>query len=442
MCTASMPAPAPRRAMSISSTTLAKALRTNRIRLRNYLSELESRFNEREPDALAFVPEQERFVRLEREAIELERRNPDPAARPPLFGMPVGVKDIIHVAGIITGAGADVPQAELQGEEAVCVSSLKSAGALILGKTVTTCYSDLSFAPGPTRNPHNPEYTPGGSSSGSAAGVAAGLCGLALGTQTGGSLTRPAAYCGVVGFKPSYNRISCAGVVPLAPSLDHVGLIAADVKDVLFSARVLCRTWQAPPPGRRPSLGIPIGPYLDCTSREGEIHFRKICDRLQAAEFHLIKVEAFSDFESICERHGQLVAAEAASSHRDRLSHNGTPLPELIRLGEKVSSELLAVARAGRDSLRRELAALMDAHNIDMWIAPATTGPAPPGLENTGNPVMNLPWTYSGLPTLTLPSGVNQAGLPLGLQLAAGWYADESLLAWGSEIESLLRSPR
>ena len=431
--------PALRRLMRASVTVLAEELRADSIQLRNYLSEMEKRFNEREPNVLAFVPERNRFARLEQEAAGLERRYPDPSARPPLYGLLVGVKDIIHVEGIATGAGMDVASAELQCEDATCVSRLKSAGALILGKTVTTCYADLSFSPGLTRNPHNPEHTPGGSSSGSAAGVAAGLCELALGTQTGGSLTRPAAYCGVVGFKPSYNRVSIAGVMPLAPSLDHVGLIAADVETVRLAARVVCRTWEAAFPNGLPALGIPTGAYLNFTSEEGRGYFRETCDRLQAAGHYLIELEAFTDFESICERHGQLVAGETVLSHRDRLKRAGWAFPEPVRVGATYSSEFLAVNRAGRDSLRRELTNLMDAHDVDMWITPAAMGPAPRGLGDTGNPLMNLPWTYCGLPTLTLPSGVNHDGLPLGLQLAAGWHADEKLLAWSSEIERLLR---
>ncbi len=141
--------------------------------------------------------------------------------RPPLFGIPIGIKDIFHVNGFSTHAGSRLPPKQLMGEEAKCVSDLKKAGALILGKTVTTEFA--YFEPGPTMNPHNPNHTPGGSSSGSAAAVAAGLCPLALGSQTIGSIIRPASFCGVVGYKPSYDRISRDGVIPVSPSLDHIG---------------------------------------------------------------------------------------------------------------------------------------------------------------------------------------------------------------------------
>ncbi len=165
--------------------------------LLTYLGDLEEHFQEREPDVLAFVPEDSRFKRLRREVRTLLAEYPDPAKRPELFGVPVGIKDIFHVDGFVTRAGSEVPAELLQGAEAESVRRLKAAGALIMGKTVTTEFA--YFAPGPTRNPYNPAHTPGGSSSGSAAAVGAGLCPLALGTQTVGSITRPAAFSGAVG---------------------------------------------------------------------------------------------------------------------------------------------------------------------------------------------------------------------------------------------------
>src|SRR6185436_18009180 len=152
------------------------------------------------------------------------------------------------------------PSDLLQGEEAKSVTRLKEAGALIFGKTVTTEFA--YFSPGPTRNPHNPEHTPGGSSSGSAAAVAAGFCHLALGTQTIGSIIRPASFCGVVGLKPTYDRISRDGVIPLSPSLDHIGLFTPDVDSAIDAARSLYRDWDEPNEVlRKPILGIPDGPY-------------------------------------------------------------------------------------------------------------------------------------------------------------------------------------
>ncbi len=195
---------------SLPSNTL-NAMRNNEIDLIEYINKLESSFHKIEDLVLAFVPEEGRFVRLHREARELVEKYPHPEDRPDLFGLLVGVKDIFHVDGFPTRGGSNVPAKILQGNEARCVTQLKEAGALVMGKTVTTEFA--YFAPGATRNPHNLKHTPGGSSSGSAAAVAANLVPMAFGTQTIGSITRPASYCGVIGFKPSYERISRAGVI-------------------------------------------------------------------------------------------------------------------------------------------------------------------------------------------------------------------------------------
>src|SRR5436305_13057726 len=206
------------------------------------LDAAEARYAEREPEVRAFLPEEGRFGRLRREARELHERWPDPEKRPPLFGMLVGVKDIIHVDGFETRAGSRLPPKVLRGREAPCVTALKKAGALILGKTVTTEFA--YFAPGPTRNPRNLEHTPGGSSSGSAAAVAAGLCAVALGTQTIGSILRPAAFCGVVGFKPSRTQVARSGMIALAPSLDEVGFFTRRVEPARLVASALCERWR------------------------------------------------------------------------------------------------------------------------------------------------------------------------------------------------------
>jgi Asp-tRNA(Asn)/Glu-tRNA(Gln) amidotransferase A subunit family amidase len=408
----------------------------------SWLDDLEARFAEREPSVQAFLPETARFERLRREAAELAAAGPDPMRRASLFQVPVGVKDIFHIDGFPTRAGSRLPPEELGGPEAVAVERLRAAGALILGKTVSTEFA--FFAPGPTRNPHNLEHTPGGSSSGSAAAVAAGLCPLALGTQTIGSLLRPAAYCGVVGVKPSYGRVPMEGVIPLAPSYDHVGFFTPDVAGARAAAFCLLDGWfPSIVPSHRPVLGIPEGPYLANTSEEGLAHFRQTCERL-SAHYELRPVPALLDFEEIRERHFRLTAAEAAEVHREwfrRYRDLYAPQTvDLIERGQAVSAGEIEEDRAARETLRAELAALMDEHGIDLWISPPAQGPAPHGLGNTGHPVMNIPWTQAGMPAVSLPAGKNAAGLPLGLQVAGRFAADERLLAWAAEMEPILRS--
>ena len=424
---------------------LAEKLRLGERPLLDYIDELEAHFNEREPEVLAFVEEDGRFERLRREAQDLLAKYPDSQERPPLFGVPIGVKDIFHADGFVTRAGSNVPAEAIQGDEAESVTRLKQAGALVLGKTVTTEFA--YFAPGPTRNPYNPGHTPGGSSSGSAAAVGAGLCPLAFGTQTIGSINRPAAFCGAVGYKPSYDRISKKGVIPLAGSLDHVGLFAESVAGVALSAGILCGDWEI---GRleigdspRPILGVPDGSYLERVSEEGRTHFEGTVARLVGAGFVVKRVAAMGDFDEIYERHQLLVAAEAARVHADwfrafgEMYHGKTA--DLIRRGQGVSEEALAEARNGRLQLRQELMGLMREHGLDLWLSPPALGAAPKGLDSTGDPVMNLPWTHAGLPTLTIPVGLNEAGLPLGLQVTGTWYGDEIMMREGMMIEEILR---
>ncbi len=268
----------------------------------DHLERCKARFERREPEVRAFLPEVGRFERLQREAQELAARFPEPQGRPPLYGVLVGVKDIFHVEGFATRAGSQLPPEALAGPEAECVRALKAAGALILGKTVTTEFA--YFAPGPTRNPHNPEHTPGGSSSGSAAAVGAGLCDLALGTQTIGSIVRPAAFCGVVGFKPSYARVSRKGVIPLAPALDHVGWFAPAVPEAVQAAHVLFIDWrELDPPQDKPVLGVPEGSYLEQASADGLAHFRRVCQQLSGRGYQLLQVPAMPDFQEIRARH-------------------------------------------------------------------------------------------------------------------------------------------
>jgi Asp-tRNA(Asn)/Glu-tRNA(Gln) amidotransferase A subunit family amidase len=375
------------------------------------------------------------------EAAALVLRYPDLIKRPLLFGAPVGVKDIFHVEGFTTQAGSRLPPDLLQGPEAKSVTRLKEAGALIFGKTVTTEFA--YFFPGPTRNPHNPQHTPGGSSSGSAAAVAAGFCHLALGTQTIGSIIRPAAFCGVVGLKPNYGRISQEGVIPLSPSLDHVGFFVPDVESAINVARALYIDWDEPTqPLKKPRIGIPDGPYLQGASQEGLTHFESVCKLIENAGYELQHIEVMSDFAEIRSRHDVIMSAEAAQFHADwfREYENlySEKFTELIRRGQQISNDQLQNALAARDNFRSEIRRAFLDHNIDLWICPSTVGAAPRGLESTGDPVMNLPWTQAGLPAINLPAGKNENGLPLGLQVVGNWYKDESLLFWAKDLERAL----
>ncbi|OGO18527.1 MAG: hypothetical protein A2Z14_03200 [Chloroflexi bacterium RBG_16_48_8] len=200
--------------------------------------------------------------------------------------------------------------------------------------------------------------------------------------------------------------------------------------------------WQPVLPKVQPILGVPEGPYLERTSPEGQENFRQNVARLVERGFKIIRRKVMPDFEAIAERHQCIMAAEAAQVHArwfaDYASLYHEKTADLIRQGQSISIETLQEALPGREKLREELMTAMEKAGIDLWIAPAARGTAPFGLQSTGDPVMNLPWTHSGLPTITLPSGFNEIGLPFGLQVVGRWYGDELLLAWASEMEGAL----
>ena len=426
----------------MNQVLLARAFRSGEISIKNYLSQVERDFLAYEPNVLAFLPELNRFDRLQKEAEDLLAQYPDPDTRPFLFGILVGVKDIFHADGFTTQAGCRLPADELQGRQAESVTKLKKAGALIMGKTVTTEFA--YFTPGATRNPHNPAHTPGGSSSGSAAAVGAGMCQLAVGTQTIGSIIRPASFCGAFGMKPTYDRISRSGVIPLSTSLDHIGFFAASLDIALHAARALYNDWDEPTiPMRKPVLGIPDGAYLQNLSDEGRLHFEIICKALSAT-YRVHRVPIMEDFQAIRDRHDLIMSAEAARVHESWFqkyeSLYSPKFIELIKRGQNITDDQLHNALTVRDNFRSELRRAMIDHNIDAWICPSTVGAAPKGLESAGDPVMNLPWTQAGLPAINLPAGKNPLGLPMGLQVVANWHKDESLLLWASDIEEALEN--
>lgn len=416
----------------------ARSLRTGEVDSSTYLDRLEERAERVEPDIESLLSEPDRWDRLRREASALEARFSDPAIRPPLYGVPVGVKDIFHVEGFETNAGSTVPTEAITGPEAASVRALRDAGALVLGKTVMTEFA--YFEPGPTRNPHDTGHTPGGSSSGSAAAVAAGLCPLALGSQTIGSVVRPAAFCGIVGLKPTYGRVPIDGVLPVAPSVDHVGFFTQDVAGARLAASVLYEHWR-PESVEEPTLGVPEGPYLDqADDRALEAFTEQVAD-LEAAGYDVQRVGLLENIDAINERHQRLVAAETALSHSERFESYGEryaeATAELIREGHEVDVGALCEARTGRGALREAVEREMDREGIDVWLCPGAPGPAPEGIDDTGDPVMNLPWTHSGQPAMALPAG-ELDGLPLGLQCVARYGEDERLLSWTTGIAAAL----
>ncbi|MQA00256.1 MAG: amidase [Dehalococcoidia bacterium] len=426
---------------------LLTRLRSGDLALADHVEALCTRLEETEPYVRAFLPEQERHERLLAEAEALEERFPDPADRPRLYGVPVAVKDIIAVDGFETRAGSALPPDVLAMPEASAVTRLREAGALIVGKSVTTEFAYMDA--GATANPHDTGHTPGGSSSGSAAAVAAGTAALALGSQTVGSVIRPAAFCGVVGFKPSYGRIATDGVLDYSPAVDHVGTFTADVPGAYVAAHVLLDEQEgdhlddeAALSARHPTIGVPDGPYLEQAGPEGRRALEDALARLEAAGLKVKRVPALADIEAVTRRHRVLIAAEFADVHREWFDRYG-PLyraqsAQQIDRARSVTVEERADGFEGRARLLAELESLMDQAGIDVWACPPAPGPAPADLGSTGDAALNLPWTHAGMPAITVPCGEID-GLPVGLQLVGRFGQDYALLYSATRIERTLQ---
>ena len=422
--------------MLINSAPLAltvEKLRTGHLDLLAYVDEMCDRLEKLDSHIEAMLQEPDRRGRLRAEARKLQERYPEPASRPPLYGALVAVKDIFHVSGFVTAAGSVIPPELFAGPEAKCVQKLRDAGAIILGKSVTTEFA--YFEPGPTRNPHNLSHTPGGSSSGSAAAVAAGLCPLSIGTQTIGSVIRPAAFCGIVGFKPSLHRIPTAGLVYFSRTMDQIGFFTQDLAGTALAASVLCEPWKpVSAPATLPVLAVPTGPYLEQAEPEGLKAFEQHLANLEAMGCKIKRLPALNQIGELNTLHRRMIFAEFACEHAEIYAVHA-PLyrkrtAEIIEIGKRVSDQEVAAAKANCLSLRRELENAMIQAGIDLWVCPSALGPAPEGIHATGDPNMNLPWTHAGMPVITLPAGKAKNGLPLGLQVVAPFGADERLVAW------------
>jgi Asp-tRNA(Asn)/Glu-tRNA(Gln) amidotransferase A subunit family amidase len=397
-----------------------------------------------DPGIEAFVPERDRAGRLALELAAIEGRFPAERERLELYGVPVGIKDVVRVDGLDTHAGSALPPAALAGRQAALVGRLRDAGALVAGKTVTAEFAVL--APGPTRNPRNPAHTPGGSSSGSAAAVAAGMVPLAVGTQTVGSMIRPAAYCGVVGFKPTFGRIPVDGVIANAPSFDTIGVFAPDVPGVERGAAALCDDWARgdEQPSRAQVFGIPEGPYLERADADALAAFERQVLRLRTAGFEVRSVPLMADFERVAAQLHVMNRYELARTHAEWFAAHGAlyraQTAKAITEGRAISETEYARARGERADFASRLADATASAGVDAWLTPAATGPAPRGLDTTGDSVMCLPWSNAGWPSLTVPAATTPDGLPLGLQLVSPPGTDERLLVWGSATASALAS--
>ncbi len=438
------------------------ALRDRRLTCRELWNRCCSQHKECEPHVKAWV----RFGGDDVDGVvdELDAELSREHWRGPLHGIPVGVKDIYDIQKQPTAAGIPNHQAEDAINDGEMVRRLREAGAVIVGKTVTTPYA--FFDPPPTRNPWNQNRTPGGSSSGSAAAVASGMCLGALGSQTGGSITRPASFCGIAGYKPTFGLLSRAGMFPFAPSLDHPGPMARTVDDLICLMTALAPRRLRP--AFRALLNTPLDEGIEvCQRRPGyEVWSNQLklewlrgsftekvepamAIAMEEAVTHFAEHGACAamsdtdtlDLPQLWRCHRTLMAVEIATSQAERLQAHPeqfTPaVSALIEEGLGARAVDYAAAIQFRHDLRRKtIAAIGD----DIWLCPAARGVAPTP-ETTGDPCMNSPWSFVGFPTITIPMSLSPDGLPLGLQLVAGPHRDIDLFRVARWCESKLRSP-
>jgi Asp-tRNA(Asn)/Glu-tRNA(Gln) amidotransferase A subunit family amidase len=387
------------------------------------------RINEREPLVQA-------WQHLDMEAALNMARHVDRFGSGPLKGIPIGVKDIIDTVDMPTGYGSPLYETSRPPRDAACVALARHAGALILGKTVTTEFA--YFQPGKTRNPHNPDRTPGGSSSGSAAAVADGMVPLAFGTQTAGSIIRPASFCGCVGYKPTFGLIDRTGVRPFADSLDTVGVFATTVEDVAFFASVVA--------GRpnlhiadevfRPRIGLTRMHAWEAAEPATATALDEAAARLRAAGLEVREVALPERWRGLLEAQKTIMAFEAARSHApemltvpDRLS---VKLRELLEAGAVIAAEDYDAAKVLVAEARAGFGDVLD--GLDVLLTPSAPGEAPVGLGATGDPVFNRLWTALGVPCISVPGLTGPMGMPVGVQVVGRWGDDRRALAASAAI--------
>ena len=447
---------APSPLLALSAVDLRDRLASGAVRAVEYVDACLALIAEREPVVRAWAWLDADFARAQARALDARRQSG--AAIGPLHGVPVALKDIIDTKGIPTENGTPVDAGRVPGADAALVARLRAAGAIILGKTVTT---EAAFMhPGATTNPHNPGHSPGGSSQGSAAAVAAGMVPLAVGTQTGGSVIRPASFCGVVGFKPSFGMIGRTGILPQSPFLDTVGVFARSVPDAALLAEVLSGHDVGDPatdPAPTPRLlataqaKVPVTPMFAFVRLPG---YGDAAPDMRAAMEELSEVLGDQCFEAPLPG-----AFDQAAEIRERI--NFAEMAKCYyglekRGRDQISPVLQAALDKGKAVLARDYLAALDWREVlaagldeifdrcDAILTPAAIGAAPEGLASTGTAIFNGVWTLCGTPAITLPLFSAENGLPMGVQLVGRRGDDARLLRtarWLSDHVATLSSP-
>ena len=420
-----------------SATEAIAARASSRLSAAEWVEQTFTRIEARDPEVSAWV-----YLARERALAEAKRHDRTDAPEAALAGLPIGVKDVIDVAGMPTACNSPIEAGRIANHHAVAVARLVKAGAIVIGKTVTTEYAFTE--PGPTRHPEDSRRTPGGSSSGSAAAVADFQVAAALTTQTGGSTIRPAAYCGIVGYKPPFGYVPNNGLRLLAPSLDCIGIHARTVADAALLASIV--------EGRARTVEVPDTPTFVVMRVSWENEFspdaiaavERAADRLRQAGAAVREIVAPDVITQANTAHRVIMAVEVARTFsdiyrrdKDRLSNS---LRSFIERGKGETSLALARAHAAVARARAELNRLLSPTEI--ILTPAATGEAPLGLTSTGNAAANRVWTLLQLGAMTVPAGRGANGLPLGLQLIDPLPSGERLLSAAAFAERALAPHR
>ena len=419
----------------LPATIAARRLREGSLTATELAEALLDRIATREPALRAFAWHDPAVVRRTAALADAEAR----AGRPqgPLFGLGLGVKDVLDTADFPAQYGSPIWAGHRPRGDAACVALARRAGAMVVGKTVTTEFATRQ--PGLTANPANLGHTPGGSSSGSAAGVADGFFHAGFGTQTAGSIIRPAAYCGAVGFKPSYGTIARGGMKVMSESLDTVGVLTRTVGDAaLFMAGITGCDLGNPDikPGRAPRLGVCLGPTADQALPETRALMDRAASACARAGAVLVPLELPAAVAALIQAHPLVMNAESAQSIAWEVDHAGALLSEGLR--ERMqwgAAQTPAALDAARQVFRDAQAAFADViAGVDAILTPSAPGEAPAGLGWTGDPSFNFIWTCLWVPCVTVPVASGPQGLPLGVQVVTGFGQDRAALAWGEWV--------
>ena len=379
---------------------------------------------------------------LDREqALATARQRDAEPPRGPLHGIPIAVKDLIDTVDMPTAYGSPIYRNHRPGADASCVALAKAAGAIVLGKTVTTEFA--AFTPGKTANPRNSAHTPGGSSSGSAAAVADGMAPIGFGTQTAGSVIRPAAYCGCIGYKPSFGLINRSGVKPLADSLDTVGVLARTVEDAAFFAGVLSER-----PGLRhlvipsqiPHFGLYRTPMWDAAEPATAAALDAAREALERAGVAVAELAIAPEHHTLSEAQNTIMQFETVRAFaHERTQHSAELSPrfaQMLDAGMAIGADVYDRALGRAAEARAGLVTFFGSY--DAILVPAAPGEAPRGLGSTGDPVFNRMWTLLGVPCVTLPIHWADNGLPTGVQLVGRIGDDVRLMACAVFLERSL----